>query len=68
MYSMTLEEAKKRVDGFNNQHLFNFIKQRQCQSEPSELLNYAYEVANNRLMKEHSILQSIIDRSITDEA
>lgn len=58
MISLTLEQAKKRVDQFNNQTLFNFIQQRQCQSEPSELLDYAYEVANNRLMKEHSMLWS----------
>lgn len=73
MQSITLEEAKKRIDKFNNQHLYNFIKQRQCQEEPSDILKYAYDVANDRLAKELAMLwkgarfkdeplQRIIDR------
>ena len=73
MESITLEQAKKRVNNFNNQHLYNFIKQRQCQDDQSELLKHAYDVANDRLMKEHAMLwngqrfkdeplQRIIDR------
>ena len=58
MDSITLEQAKKRVDNFNNQHLYNFIKQRQCQDEPSELLKHAYDVANDRLAKECAMLWS----------
>lgn len=73
MKSITLEQAKININKFNNQRLYNFIKQRQSQAEPSKLLQYAFEVANNRLMHEHSILwsgkrfkdeplQNIIDR------
>jgi len=73
MQSIMLNEAKKRINNFNNQHLYNFIKQRQCQDEPSELLKHAYDVANDRLAKELAMLwsgkrfkdeplQNIIDR------
>lgn len=73
MQSITLKEAKKRIDKFSNQHLYNFIKQRESQAEPSDLLKYAYDVANDRLMREHAMLwkgarfkdeplQRIIDR------
>ena len=73
MESITLEQAQKNIDKFNNQHLYNFIKQRQCQDEPSNLLKYAIDVANDRLAKECAMLwsgkrfkdeplQNIIDR------
>lgn len=73
MQSITLEQAKKNIDKFKNEHLYNFIKQRECQDEPSELLKYAYDVAKQRLAKEHAMLwngqrfkdeplQDIIDR------
>jgi len=73
MESITLEQAKKRVDNFNNQHLHNFIVQRKSQDEPSKLLRHAYKVANDRLAREHAMLwsgkrfkdeplQNIIDR------
>lgn len=58
MESITLEQAKRNIDKFTNQHLFNFIKQRQCQDEPSDLLKYAYDVANDRLAKECAMLWS----------
>jgi len=68
-----LEQAKINIDKFNNQHLYNFIKQRESQNKPSELLKYAYDVANDRLAKECAMLwsgkkfkdeplQNIIDR------
>ena len=73
MESIMLNEAKKRINNFNNQHLYNFIKQRKCQDESSELLKHAYDVANDRLAKELAMLwsgkrfkdeplQNIIDR------
>ena len=73
MESIMLEQAKKKIDNFNNKHLYNFIKQRERQKKASDLLNYAYDVANDRLMKEHAMLwngqrprqeplQDIIDR------
>ena len=73
MQSITLEQAKRNIDKFKNEHLYNFIKQRECQDEPSELLKYAYDVAKQRLAKEHAMiwngqrfkdepLQDIIDR------
>ncbi len=73
MESLTLEQAKKNVDKFRNEHLYNFIMQSQCQETPSELAKYAMEVANDRLAKELAIiwsckklkdepLQQIIDR------
>ena len=73
MESLTLEQAKLKVNKFNNEHLYNFIKQRESQRKPSELLKYAIEIANDRLMKEHAMLwsgkkfkdeplQNIIDR------
>lgn len=73
MQSITLEQAKRNIDKFKNEHLYNFIKQRECQDEPSDLLKYAYDVANHRLAKEHAMLwngqrfkdeplQDIIDR------
>ena len=73
MESITLEQAKKRIDSFNNQHLHNFIAQRKTQDEPSQILRHAYKVANDRLAKEHAMLwsgkrfkdeplQNIIDR------
>ena len=58
MESIMLNEAKKRINKFNNQHLYNFIKQRQCQDEPSNLLKYAIDVANDRLAKECAMLWS----------
>ena len=58
MQSIMLNEAKKRINKFNNQHLYNFIKQRQCQDEPSNLLKYAIDVANDRLAKECAMLWS----------
>jgi len=58
MQSITLEQAKRNIDKFTNEHLYNFIKQRQCQDEPSDLLKYAYDVANHRLAKEHAMLWS----------
>ena len=58
MESITLEEAKRNIDRFTNQHLFNFIKQRECQDEPSELTKYAYLVAKDRLAKECAMLWS----------
>ena len=74
MESITLEQAKKNINNFNNQSLYNFIKQRQCQDEPSDLLKYAIYIANDRLAKECAMLwsgkkfkdeplQRIIDRS-----
>ena len=73
MQSITTEQAKRNIDKFKNEHLYNFIKQRECQDEPSELTKYAYEVAKQRLAKEHAMLwngqrfkdeplQDIIDR------
>ncbi len=73
MGSITLKQAQKHINKFNNQHLYNFIKQREAQDVQSELLKYAYDVANDRLMKEHAMLwngqrfkdeplQNIIDR------
>ena len=73
MESITLEQAQKNINNFNNQHLCNFIKQRKSQDKPSKLLRYAYKVANDRLAKEHAMLwsgkkfkdeplQNIIDR------
>jgi len=73
MKSITLEQAKRNIDKFNNQHLYNFIKQRESQEKPSELLKYAIDVANDRLAKELAMiwsgkrfkdepLQRIIDR------
>lgn len=58
MQSITLEQTKKKIDNFNNQRLYNFIKQRECQEKASDLLNYAYDVANDRIMKEHAMLWS----------
>lgn len=58
MESITLKQAKKKIDNFNNQRLYNFIKQRECQEKASDLLKHAYNVANDRLMKEHVILWS----------
>jgi hypothetical protein len=77
MTTIEIKEAKKRIENFNNQHLYNFIKQRQCQDEPSELLKHAYDVANDRLAKELAMiwsgkrfkdepLQRIIDRDQQD--
>jgi hypothetical protein len=73
MESITLKQAQKHINKFNNQHLYNFIKQREAQDVQSEILKYAYDVANDRLMKEHAMLwngqrfkdeplQDIIDR------
>ena len=58
MESITLEQAKERISKFSNQHLYNFIKQRQCQDEPSKILEHAYKVANDRLAKECAMLWS----------
>ena len=58
MQSITLEQTKKKIDNFNNQRLYNFIKQRECQEKASDLLNYAYDVAKERLAKEHAMLWS----------
>ena len=69
MQSITVEQAKRNIDKFTNEHLYNFIKQRQCQSEPSELLKYAYDVANDRLAKEHAMLwngQRFKDKPLQD--
>lgn len=74
MKSITLEQAKKNINNFNNQSLYNFIKQRQCQDEPSDLLKHAIYIANDRLAKECAMLwggkkfkdeplQRIIDRN-----
>ena len=73
MQSITLEQTKKKIDNFNNQTLYNFIKRRECQHEPSNILKYAYDVVKERLAKEHAMvwrgkrprqepLQDIIDR------
>jgi len=73
MESITLEQAQRNIDKFNNQHLYNFIKQRESQDKTSELLKYAIDVANDRLAKELAMiwsgkrfkdepLQRIIDR------
>jgi len=69
--SITLKEAQKHIDKMNNESLYNFIDQRR--GSESLLLEYANEVAGNRLMKEHAMLwkgqkfkdeplQDIIDR------
>jgi|13_taG_2_1085334.scaffolds.fasta_scaffold61784_2 hypothetical protein len=58
MESITLKQAKERISKFNNQHLFNFIMQRQSQDEPSKILKHAIEVARDRLTKEHVMLWS----------
>ena len=69
--SITLEEAKKHIDKMNNESLYNFIEQRR--GSESLLLEYANEVAVNRIAKEHAMiwkgqkfkdepLQDIIDR------
>ena len=77
MKTITLEQAKRNIDKFNNQHLYNFIKKRESQDKPSELLKYAIDVANDRLAKELAMiwngkifkdepLQRIIDREQND--
>ena len=53
MQSISLEEAQKRLQNFNNRTLINFIAQRQCQKNPSDLLKFAYELANERRSKDH---------------
>lgn len=58
MESITLEQAKDRISKFSNQHLFNFIMERQGQDEPSKILQHAYKVANDRLAKECAMLWS----------
>tara|TARA_R100001440_G_scaffold21276_1_gene35142 strand:+ start:356 stop:634 length:279 start_codon:yes stop_codon:yes gene_type:complete len=69
--SITLEDAKKHIDKMNNESLYNFIDQRR--GGESLLLEYANEVAVNRIAKEHAMiwkgqkfkdepLQDIIDR------
>jgi len=58
MESITLKQAKERINKFNNQHLYNFIMQRKTQDEPSKILRHAYEVANDRLAKECAMLWS----------
>jgi hypothetical protein len=73
MESITLEQAKKKIDNFRNEHLYNFIMQSQSQKTPSEIAKYARAVANDRLAKELAMiwsckkfkdepLQQIIDR------
>ena len=69
--SITLKEAQKHIDKFSNEHLYNFLAQRV--GNKSEMAEYAWQVANDRLMKEHAMLwkgqkfkdeplQDIIDR------
>ena len=73
MESITLEQAQRNIDKFNNEHLYKFIKQRQCQDEPSNLVKYAIDVSNDSPAKECQMtwigkrfkdepLQNIIDR------
>ena len=73
MESITLEQAKNKIDKFSNEHLYNFIAQRQSQETPSEIAKYARAVANDRLARELAMilnckkfkdepLQQIIDR------
>ena len=73
MQSITLEQTKKKIDNLTNKNLYNFIKLRECQREPSNILKYAYDVVKERLAKEHATvwsgkrprqepLQDIIDR------
>jgi hypothetical protein len=79
MESITLEQAKKKIDKFRNEHLYNFIAQRQCQETPSAIAKYAMDVANDRLAKELAMLwsgrkfkdeplQQIIDRKRQQQA
>ena len=69
--SISLEEAKKHIDKFTNEHLYNFLAQRV--GNKSEMAEYARQVANDRLAKELAMiwkgqklkdepLQVIIDR------
>ena len=69
--SISLEEAKKHIDKFTNEHLYNFLAQRV--GNKSEMAEYARQVANDRLAKELAMiwkgqklkdepLQDIIDR------
>lgn len=56
--SMLLQEAKNKLTRFNNRSLINFIQQRQCQSEPSELLKIAYQEVQKRQAQEFKALFS----------
>ncbi len=56
MQSISLEEAQKKLQNFNNRTLINFIAQRQCQKNPSDLLKFAYELANERRSKELAMI------------
>tara|TARA_B110000444_G_scaffold223328_1_gene225863 strand:+ start:290 stop:526 length:237 start_codon:yes stop_codon:yes gene_type:complete len=55
---MLLQEAKNKLTRFNNRSLINFIQQRQCQSEPSELLKIAYQEVQKRQAQEFKALFS----------
>lgn len=56
MMSIQIEEAQKMLQKFNNRTLINFIAQRQSQKEPSELLKFAYSLANDRRAKELAMM------------
>lgn len=66
---MLLKEAKNKLTRSNNRSLINFIQQRQCQSEPSELLKIAYQEVQKRQAQEFKALfagQALRDEPIQD--
>tara|TARA_R100000084_G_scaffold104733_1_gene61594 strand:- start:1165 stop:1398 length:234 start_codon:yes stop_codon:yes gene_type:complete len=56
--SMLLQEAKNKLIQSSNRSLINFIQQRECQSEPSELLKIAYQEVQKRQAQEFKALFS----------
>ena len=63
--TMLRQEAKNKLIQSNNRSLINFIRQRQCQSEPSELLKIAYQEVQKRQAQEFKALFS--GKSLRDE-
>jgi len=66
---MLLKEAENKLIQSNNRSLINFIQQRQCQSEPSELLKIAYQEVQKRQAREFKALfsgQALRDEPIQD--
>ena len=66
---MLLKEAENKLIQSNNRSLINFIQQRQCQSEPSELLKIAYQEVQKRQALEFKALfsgQTLRDEPIQD--
>jgi len=62
---MLLKEAENKLIQSNNRSLINFIQQRQCQSEPSELLKSAYQEVQKRQAREFKALFS--GKALRDE-